>query len=29
MLYIHNNDKLTGPHVGFGLDIAGIRDILQ
>jgi len=25
VLYIHKNEKLTGPHVGLGLDIAGVE----
>ena len=25
MQYIHNNETLTGPHVGLGLDIAGVE----
>jgi len=23
--YIHNNEKLTGPHVGLGLDMTGVE----
>jgi len=24
-LYIHNNEKVTGPHAGLGFDIAGVE----
>jgi len=29
VFYLQNNKKLNGLNVGLGLDIAGVRDILQ